>query len=289
MKYSVFSKNGHIVSIDEAVIPIENIAYQYGFGVYESIKVRNGIVYFLVQHVQRLLQSAEIIRLDHPFTNEEIKQYITELLAALVTNESKNDSAFADVFSCTIKVLLIGGKNKSEAQLYLLPLAPLYPHRKLYIQGVKTMSVSYERIFPNAKTLNMLPSYLAFKKANEAGCYDALLVNKQGNILEGTRTNFFTIKDRTLFTPGKRHILDGVTRQTVLKTALNLQFICEEWDISLAELKEYDGAFLTSTNSKIMPIRQIDTFIFPDIADAIKILMKAYDEFLKQSKGIFGI
>jgi branched-chain amino acid aminotransferase len=289
MQFQFFSKNGDILPIEQANIPLSNIAYQYGFGVYETLKVRNGVLFFVEQHVERLFTSAKEIGLGHEFTKEEIKDWIEKILGRVFDREAQTESVQhnEEKFSCNLKILLIGGKTKSDAELFILPLAPLFPDRKLYTEGAKTMTVQYERIFPHAKTLNMLPSYVAYTKAKEQGCYDALLTNKHGNILEGTRTNFFTIKDRTIFTPNKDHILEGVTRQTVLFVAKKHGFLIEAWDISEKALHEYDGAFVTSTSSKIVPIKQIDDFVFQEIPEALQELMKLYDRFLEKSRGVF--
>ncbi len=275
MAYPFFLKNGNLLSFDQSVIPLTNIEYQYGFGVYETLKVRNGIVYFSQQHLERLIQSAKIIELDHPYEIDTLGFYLQQLV----------DTVYGESFN--IKIILIGGEKKDNAQLFMLPLAPYYPQRKFYAQGVTSITIQYERLFPNAKTLNMLPSYLAYKKAKDKNCYDALLLNRHGNILEGTRTNFFTMKDRVLYTAPKKTILDGVTRQTVIAVAKEKGFSIEEWDISLSQLKEYDAAFFTSTSAKILPIHQIDDFVFPSFPSVLRKLMNHYDDFLEKSKGIF--
>jgi branched-chain amino acid aminotransferase len=269
--FDYFSRNGRILPMEQAVIPVSNIEYSYGFGVYEAMKVRGGIVYFVDLHVERLFSSADVIGIAHSFTPEEIKKYIGDLLAKLAVD------------ACNIKILLIGGR---EPLLFIIPLAPLFPDRKLYSHGAKTITVQYERPFPHAKALNMLPSYVAYKKAKESGCYDALLVNREGNILEGTRTNFFVIKGRALFTPPKEYVLEGVALRTVILAAQKNDYAVQEIDIPLTSLGNYDGAFLTSTSSKIMPISQIDNFAFPAITESLKELMHLYDAFLDESQGV---
>jgi len=275
-RFSYFSKNGQILPLDQATIPLSNIEYSYGFGVYENIKVRNGIVYFVKQHLARLQHSAKIIGLTHPFRNEAIEQFINELVAKLIRDDSDN--------SFNLKMLLIGGK---EPQLFIQALAPHFPDRKFYSEGVKTITARYERQFPNAKTLNMLPSYLAYKKAEEHNCYDALLVSSADTILEGTRTNFFVLKERILITPPKEEVLEGVTRATVIAVARMHDFSVQESSIPLARLAQYDGAFLTSTSAKIVPIRQIDEQHF-SLPEKLRVLMDAYDNFLKESQGILA-
>lgn len=275
-----FSKNGQILPIEGANIPLGNVEYSYGFGVYETMKVRNGVIYFVDQHVNRLFKSSEIIELVHPYTKEQIKGYIDELINKLRFETDNSE------ISCNIKMLLIGGR---EPLLFIIPLAPLFPDRKLYSHGAKTITVEYERLLPNAKTLNMLPSYMAYKKAKENDCYDAICIDSEGFITEGTRTNFFAIKGSILFSPPEPKILAGVTRKTVLFVARKHGFEIQEKDIPLSEIDQYDGAFLTSTSTKIVPIQKIDDFVFPQIPEKLKELMSAYDTFLKDSNGIFVV
>jgi len=273
MTFDFFSRNGKILPIDEAEVPLSNIEYSYGFGVYESIRVGNGVTYFLEEHIERLLGSARAISLEHPFSGEFASRAIGELLA-------KNGAE-----TCNVKILLIGGRASEESELNILCLNPLFPDKKMYRDGVACVTYEYERPFPHAKTLNMLQSYLAYRKAKEAGAYDALLINERGCITEGTRTNFFCIKDKTLFSPDEKDILPGVTRKVVLKVAADNGFAVEQKEIRPADLQEYDGAFLTSTSSKILPIRAIDDVQFPEQPPALKELMEKFDAFLGQCGG----
>ena len=274
MKYPYFSKNGKLLPVSTATISLDSIEFQYGFGVYETLKVRNGILYFAKEHVNRLLESAKIITLGHSFSAENIIAFIKALIV-------KNT-----IESCNIKILLIGSKIPEDSLLIILPLAPLFPDRKLYSNGVSVETVHYERFLPNAKTLNMLPSYLFYMKASKNGHYDALYVNSNDCILEGTRTNFFGLQGTALITPPKECVLDGVTRQTVIAVAKKNGFSIKEEKIPLNKIASLDGAFLTSTSSKIIPIRQIDLFQLA-IPAKLKDLMQMYDAFLQASKGIF--
>jgi len=275
MNFRYFSKNGQILPFVDAKISLENIEYQYGFGVYETLKVRNKILYFVKQHVERLLNSARIIGLEHVFLQKQIENFIENLVR-------KND-----ILSCNIKVLLIGGKTPNDSLLYIFSLAPLFPDRKLYTKGATTESVIYERFLPKAKTLNMLPSYLFYTHAKSKGHYDALLIDYKNNILEGTRTNFFSVRGTTLFTPPKQKVLNGVTRQTVIYVAKKNGFEIKEEEIPQKKLLGFDGWFLTNTSSKIIPIIQIDNLKLAQIPLELKELMKLYDEFLDKSKGKF--
>ena len=270
MDFRYFSKNGEILPIEEAAVPLSNIEYQYGFGVYENIRVNDGIPFFLNDHIERLQESARIINLEHPFSDTAVHGGI----AALIEKTGKK--------TYNLKILLIGGR---EPSLFILPLNPLFPDKKLYRNGADLITHECERPFPHAKTLNMLQSYLAYKKAREAGAYDALLVNKKGCITEGTRTNFFCMRGRTLISPPESEILLGVTRKAVLNVARENGFALEERDIRIAGARACDGAFVTSTSSKIVPVRSIDSHPLGAIPAALRELMEAFDAFFSGSAG----
>ncbi|MFA6081368.1 MAG: aminotransferase class IV [Patescibacteria group bacterium] len=272
MDFKYFSQNGKILPIEQAVIPLNNIEYSYGFGVYESLRVVNGMIYFIDDHIERLMESAKIIGLIYLFNREFIKKSITDLIS-----DYKSETF-------NLKILLIGGATKEKAILNIFCLNPLFPDHKLYRDGAEFITYQYERAFPHAKTLNMMRSYLAYKKAKKSGSYDALLINNKGFITEGTRTNFFCIKGKTIFTPFEKDILFGVMRKVMLKVAKRNNYKIVESNIKLEEIKTYDGAFVTSTSSKIIPIKSIDKIIL-NVPDPLKELMKLLSDFLENCQG----
>ncbi|MBI2612594.1 aminotransferase class IV family protein [Candidatus Kaiserbacteria bacterium] len=281
MDLKYFSKNGKILPIGEAAIPLSNIEYQYGFGVYENIRVNDGIPYFLDDHVERLLESARIIGIAHSFSEASVRKSVTDLVKknGAGTPARPNDGHSGRY---NLKVLLIGGK---EPALYIVCLNPLFPDKKLYTEGADFVTYEYERPFPHAKTLNMLQSYLAYKEAYEADCYDALLINGKGCITEGTRTNFFCIQGRTLVSAPESEILLGVTRKAVLKMAKENGYTLEERELRFSDVIHSDGAFVTSTSSKIIPVRSIDKHAITVASNTLRELMELFDEFLQNCKG----
>ncbi len=267
MAFTHFSRNGSVFPMDQAVIPFSNVEYAYGFGAYENIRVLHGKILFLSDHTERLMASARIIGLGHPFTSEMIKTAAHELVRQLPD----------DVYN--LKVLLLGAKRPDDAQLIILPLMPHFPEKKLYTQGATAVTFEYERMFPQAKILNMFPSYFAYKQAKEQGCHDALFINRRGCITEGTRSNFFVIKGKTIWSPSQEEILEGVTLKHVFDVAQSHGYEVRHGDIPLSSLDEYDGAFLTSTSSKIVPLKKIND-VEITISNELKELMKFFDDFL---------
>lgn len=270
MTFNYFVKNGEILPVSQAVVPLFSIEYSYGFGVYENVRIRGSIPYFLDDHAERLFKSAKVIGLEHQFTKTEVNRQVKMLIEKLGKKITIN-----------IKILLIGAKKKENAVIYILPLAPKFPDKRIYKDGVKTITKIYERWLPQAKTLNMLPSYIYYSQAYENDCYDVLFVDKNGNVVEGSRTNFFVIKNNEITMPPEESTLSGVTKKYVLMLAKKNGFVVHEKKIALNEMKNYDGAFLTCTSGKVIPIRQIDKFKFASVPPELKKLMKLFDEYLE--------
>lgn len=273
--FPYFSRNRALLPAEEAQVALSNIEYSYGFGVYETIRVTGGVPYFVDEHIERLMESARIIGVEHEFTPATIAQ---DILALIAKNKAE---------SCNLKILLIGSSSANGAELSIQCLNPLYPDRKLYKTGAHFLTHNYERLFPHAKSLNMLSSYLAYRSAKEVNAYDALLVNADGHILEGTRTNFFCIKDRVIFSPAEEDILLGVMRKAVLKVAKDHGYEIIQGSIPFDSLDRFDSAFVTSTSSKIMPARSIDSHAFGDPSPQLKELMGGLQEFLASCNGRF--
>lgn len=264
--------NGKFIDGKKAKIDVDNIEFSYGFGVYETIRLRNNKVYFLEEHLERLLYSAQVIGLKHNFSLATMTDWVNSL-----AKKNKIESA-------NIKMLLIGGVLP---QLYVMLLAPVYLEKKTYREGVKVWTFQYERFLPQAKTLNMLPSYLAYTEAKEHGAFDSLFIDKKGYILEGTRTNFFAIKNKTLFTTPVVKVLDGVTRRKVIACAEENGYKVVEKNVLLKDISDYDGAFVTNTSGKIVPVKgimnkELGISEFGEICDEIKNLMRFFDNYLER-------
>lgn len=270
MSIQIFSKNGEILPIEQAVISIDDTAFTYGFGVYENLKVRNGVLYFPELHAKRLLRSARVIELPDDLTEEKIIKNLNDLKLE-IKEESYN-----------FKVLLVGNK-KGKSDLYILALAPLYPPSNYYAQGVKVVTYSGERLFPQAKTLNMLMSFLAYKKAKEQNAYDALLIDNQSNIREGTRTNIIYIMKEKIYAPPLELVLEGVTLCTVIDALKQKNINVTQRELKLSEVTQCDAIMLLSTSTKIIPISQIDSEKIP-IHEKTKEVMKIYDDYLNEYK-----
>ncbi len=265
MKYCV--KNGELVPEDQAGVSVRNKAMFFDFAVYSNIKVVNGKMFLPKLEVDKLFESAKIIDLKHHFTKEQILAWMKMLI-------EKNNLKDA-----LVRILLIGSEKDSEPLLFLFPLGLTFYPDKYYKEGVKLITFPGERRFPCSKTKDLLLSYLAYREATQQGALDALLVDKDKNIREGTRSSFFVIKKDTLIVPPKEKVLEGITRKIILEIAPKIMKVQEE-DIPLGKIQDYDEYFITGTSLSVMPVRQIDDFLAADRAgEQVKELQKLFKEY----------
>lgn len=266
-------RNNQLIPLTEANISVTNIELSYGFGVYESLRVVDGKALHLSAHIDRLFRSASIIGLEHHLTSDDIDDSTNKLVEACSVQKAFN-----------LKMLLIGGRTKEDTQFFILPLSPVFPEKKWYRDGISTITYPFERPFPQSKTLSMLGSYLAYREAKKHGCYDALLINRVGDITEGTRTNFLAIRGDTIVEPPEQDILPGITRMHVLKAIERAGLKKVNQPIRLTDISTFDGAFLTSTSSRIMPIRSINDHRWAIIPDVTKKLIEVFDGMEKKQE-----
>jgi len=246
--------NGKLIDESEARVSVLDKEYFFDFAVYSSIKVVQGKISLAEHHIDQLFESAKIIGLEHQFKKDAVVSWLNLLV------EKDN------LVDALLRVILIGG---DEPKLFIVKVGGLtfYPD-KLYRDGAKLITYSGERSIPTAKTKDLLTSFLAYREAKARDAIDALLVDREGNIREGTRSNFFVVKGRTIITPPADKILSGTTRDAIIASAKE-HFEIVEQNIPITKIKSpalpagrYDEIFVTSTTLNIMPIRQIDDMIF---------------------------
>lgn len=277
-----FGKNLALRPVAEAQVSLDDINFAYGYGVYETLKVRKGILYFVDLHVQRLFHSAAQIGLEHGLGQSEVRAHLEELVQANGHPDSN------------IKVLLIGRSGEGQgADLYVLELNPLFPKRHDYRDGATAIIFEGERVYPQAKTLNMLVSTIAYRQAQLVQAYDAVFCDRHGQLTEGTRTNLFMTDGIKLYTAPESQVLSGVTRLTVMKALAESGVPIVERPLLRSELlgTAQGGQcswFLTSTSTKIMPLRRLGVIDLP-VLPSVHAWMKLYDSWLdrwaKQAAG----
>ncbi len=233
-----------IIDERDAKVPLTVREVFFNFSVYESIKVIAGVPVFIDDHIERLFESAHRLAMVHGFS----PQPLIEAIGSLIAEDSIENSS--------LRVQLVGGE---QPYLYVFAQSlPIYPDR-YYEQGMKVISYAGERIEPEVKSNALLLNYLALRSAHEAGAFEAVLIDRNGMAMEGTRSNVFGIRSHTLFTPGTG-VLSGVTRKYLLQAAQELGMGITYAHTSLADVAEgfFDEYFLSSTSMGALPVSHMD-------------------------------
>jgi branched-subunit amino acid aminotransferase/4-amino-4-deoxychorismate lyase len=267
MEVRFIIKNGELIKKDKACVSVYNKALFFDFVVYSNIKVIQGKMFFPALEIEKLFESAKIIGIEHNFTKEKIIEWMRKL----IKENNLNDAL--------VRVLLIGPETDTEPLLFLFPIGLTFYPDKFYKKGVKLVTFEGERLFPTSKSKDLLLCYIAYREAVKEEAIDALLIDRDNNVREGTRSSFFVIKDSTLIASPKEKVLEGVTRKIILEIAPKIMEVKEE-DIPLEKIKEYDEHLLTGTTLNVMPVRQINDIILREEAgEKVKELQKLFKEY----------
>lgn len=255
--------NGDWIKAKDATTSMYDQTLHYGNGVFEGIrsyKTESGVKIFKAkEHFERLLYSAEKMHIKVDMTVEEMEQISYQLL-------EKNN--LEDAY---IRPLISLGPNMTLSptqQVHIFFCA--WEWGKYLGDSLLDIKISsYQRPNPKschveAKTVgHYINSILATTEAKAAGKDEALLLDANGYIAEGSGANFFMEKDGKLYTPNLGNILAGITRATVIDLAHKLEFPIETKNITEAELKTADSAFFTGTAAEVAGIKQVDDYVFP--------------------------
>jgi branched-chain amino acid aminotransferase len=256
---SVFYIDGEFVNDHDAYIPATDLAVMRGYGVFDFLRTYNGQPFELEAHVQRLRNSAGLIELDVPWSDDDIASIVHQTLARNPREDGREQN---------VRIIVTGGPSANglmplgESRLLVMvtPATPIPPEH--YAQGVKVITERIERYIPDAKTLNYIPAIKAMKRAARENAVEAIYVDREGRALEGTTTNLFAFYGDTLVTPSAG-ILPGITRGVVLRLARPL-FNVQERSIPLDELLRADEVFISASNKQIMPVVKVDDTTIAD-------------------------
>jgi branched-chain amino acid aminotransferase len=257
--------NGEFVAWEDAKVHVLTHALHYGTGVFEGIRAyeseRGTAIFRNRDHLDRLENSSKLYYMDLPFPKEQFREAMHELI---VRNGFK---------SCYIRPLVWRGhgpmglnplENPVEAMIAVWEWAP-YLGEEGQRNGVRARVSSYRRIssdslIPHSKASGQyLNSVLAKIESIKSGYDEAILLDDQGHICEGTGENVFVVKDGVICTPPQTAgILDGINRKSCIQIARDLGYELIERDVARSELPLADEVFLTGTACELTPLREID-------------------------------
>lgn len=268
--------NGQFVNSHEAKVSVFDHGFLYGDGCFETLRTYNGKLFRLDEHVKRLLNSAQKMQITVPWKAEEIKEWMQETLIQNSFAESR------------LRITLTRGENGfnfvgAETPTILIVVTELKPHeRNVFENGVKIETLEIERILPQVKSLNLLPSILGQQLKHQENVFETVFINHQGFLTEGTVSNFFIVKDSVILTAPKEDVLSGITRDLVFEIANKEGIKIEEKLFTLNDLLQSDEAFLSSTIMDIAPVVQVGK-IYISNGKVGSITKTLIEEFAKQT------
>ena len=237
---------------------------------YEVIRLIEGKLLFLPEHLERLRASISGSATIYPG-----KQRIEENLRLLIAeNPFRNGN---------IRICLQQSPGKEQVlQCYYISYS--YPDTIMYKNGVRLASYPHIRPNPGIKKWDNAFRSAVGKYIRDHQVYEALLLNPDNQITEGSRSNIFFIDhDASLLTVPEKQILSGITRRHVREIATEEGIRIREKTISLDELGELDAAFISGTSPKVLPVKQIDKFSFNVNHPILKLLMDRFDHQISKS------
>jgi branched-chain amino acid aminotransferase len=271
MKKSINPVESYCV-INEEVLSTTSFQYDIKDNskiLYEVIRVKESAPIFFYHHLVRLEKSINLLGLKVP-NMEQIKGMVAELLKANPIKENN------------IRISLVYPTSTSAPDLLVYFIASHYPSANQKEFGVTVKTLCALRNNPNAKVENLALRNEADRIIAESGCYEVLLVNNEGFITEGSRSNVFFIKGNSLITPPISMVLGGITRQMVISIAKSINIPIIESTISFKEVDRLDGAFITGTSPGLLPISKIDSIGFDVKSNQYQTLINAYEVAIKE-------
>jgi branched-chain amino acid aminotransferase len=264
--------------------------YNLGVGksLYEVIRISDGIPVFLMEHIERLYNSAEIMKCSLSITSDEI---ITRILKLINKNnvQEGNLKLVINYNSASENKESVNDNNNDFNERFLAYfLTHAYPSKEEYAEGVKTIIYHGERSNPNAKVINSVFREKVNAKISSKDAYEAILVNDDGFITEGSRSNIFMVIGSKVVTSGVKDVLPGITRQFIIKTCKSLNIEFEEKNIHERDIETLTGLFISGTSPKVLPIKSVDSFLFNSSKNAIiNLIMNEFQVEINKNKQSF--
>jgi branched-chain amino acid aminotransferase len=258
--------DGQYVKKEDAKVSVYDHGFLYGDGVFEGIRMYDGNVFRLEEHVDRLYDSAKSIMLNIEVSKEEMSNIIIETLKM-----NKLENAYIrvvisrgvgnlglDPFTCSHPQIIVIAE-----QLALFPKA-------LYDTGIEIVTVASRRnradvLSPKVKSLNYLNNILVKIEANLAGVSEALMLNDQGYVAEGSADNIFIVKKGKILTPpGYVGALEGITRNAIIEIAQKSGYEMKEEVFTRHDVYTADEVFLTGTAAEVIAVVKVDGRVIGD-------------------------
>ena len=280
--------SGKLVDKEQAVVSVFDHGLLYGDGVFEGIRVYGGRVFLLKEHIDRLYESAKAIRLKIPLSPAEMSQATKDTVAA----NHIGDGYVRLVVTRGVGSLGLDIRKTSHPQTIIIAdTITLYPD-EIYDNGMHLITASTIRNHPAAlpariKSLNYLNNILAKIEGTDAGTVETLMLNHKGEVAECTGDNIFILKNGVLKTPSPdAGILEGITRNAVLRLAREAGIPTQETTLIRHDLYVADEMFLTGTAAEVVPVVSLDVRAIGDgqPGPITRRLLELFHEFTRRAE-----
>jgi branched-chain amino acid aminotransferase len=252
--------NDKLIPLEQARISVMDRGFLYGDGLFETLAAYDGTLFRAAAHLDRLAESADYLGIPLPAGLDTLEQC---LYACLEKNLRRNA-----ILRLSLSRGSAGRGLSTHGQVHPTLVILCFPPRlypKTLVEGGATATVAtVRRVAPQAlnslaKTTNFLNNILAYREAEAQGANEALMLNPDGELAEGSVSNLFLVRDGELQTPALScGITSGITRRAVLEVARALGLVCRELHLPLSALDEAQEAFYTNTTATVMPLTRID-------------------------------
>jgi branched-chain amino acid aminotransferase len=251
--------NGEFVPQAEAKVSVYDHGFLYGDGVFEGIRAYNGRVFKLKEHVDRLYDSAKAIAMDIPISRDEMSEAILETLR----KNNLRDAYIRPIVSRGNGDLGLDPRKCERPNIIVIAQGWGAMYGDLYEVGLTGVSVAVRRnapdaLSPNIKSLNYLNNILAKIEANEKGGDEAVFLDNNGFVSEGSGDNIFVVKNGKVLTPFTINNLKGITRATAIELLEEMGIKVIETNLGLFDLYTADEIFVTGTAAESAPLTKLD-------------------------------
>ena len=257
--------DGEMVPWREAQVHVLTHTFHYGLGVFEGVRAyatpdRGTCIFRLKEHTDRLFNSAHILSMEMPYDKDTLNQAQKD-----VVRENGLEEGYLRPMCFYGSEGM--GLRADGLKTHVMVAAwewPSYMDPDAQARGIKVRTSSYTRHHVNISMCkakangNYINSMLALREALESGAEEALMLDNEGYVAEGSGENFFMVRGDKIYTPELTSCLDGITRATIFTLAEELGYTITERRITRDEVYVADEAFFTGTAAEVVPIRELD-------------------------------
>ena len=249
--------NGEYTAYKKSYIHIEDRGYQFADGVYEVFAILDSKIVDYVGHIERLYRSLNELRISSPIQKKSYKFHIKEIIKR---NIIKDGLVYLQVTRGVANRDFKFPKNTKSSIVIIGKNITSNYYNDNFSKGINvktTKDLRWKRV--DIKSLNLLPPVLAKQYAIDNDCEEAWLLDEDGYITEGSSSNAWIVKNKTVITrPVSNSILNGITRTSLIKSLMKVGYQFSERRFNLKDIKNADEAFITSATQFVMPVIRVN-------------------------------